>query len=80
MRRAKSSNKVGYTPIDLNMTDHQQLSSEKHSNNNVLAPIEVNVDAVINRARQDGVLPPPAPPQRRLTPVSRLVSFLLQKQ
>jgi hypothetical protein len=77
MRRTKSTNKIGYTPIDFNVTDHQTASTlPSKLSENKSEPIEVNVDAVIDQARREGRLPPPMPPQRRQTPMTRLADLL----
>lgn len=72
MRRSKSTNKIGYTPIDFNVTDHQlssalpsKISQSKTESN------EVNIDAIIDQARRDGFLPPPVPPQRRIDQMTK---------
>lgn len=57
MRRTKSSNKIGYTPVDLNMTECQTNMAAKcpeKQNTTVTPQIEVNVDAVIDQARREG--------------------------
>jgi hypothetical protein len=51
VRRTKVSNKIGYTPVDLNTTI---MSSKKEDR-------EINVDAVIEQARREGRLPPTPP-------------------
>jgi hypothetical protein len=73
MRRTRPSNKIGYTPIDLNLTasENQQKPTDKSFTDEPTSNgIEVNVDAVIENARREGRLPPPKPPQRRPVPLS----------
>jgi hypothetical protein len=75
LRRTRSTNKIGYTPIDLNLsiaqaTDQQQLGDKSFTDGPNSNGLEVNVDAVIEKARREGRLPPPRPPQRRPVPLS----------
>lgn len=73
MRRTRSSNKIGYTPIDLNLTVAQAENSQQPTDKSFTdahSGIEINVDAVIEKARREGRLPPPRPPQRCPAPLS----------
>lgn len=67
VRRSRSSNKIGYTPIDFNATIQDEVTTP---DNTTSSGMQVNVDAVIEQARREGRLPPPKPPQRRLAPMS----------
>ncbi|KAI6190921.1 Zinc finger, ZZ type [Aphelenchoides bicaudatus] len=70
MRRTRSSNKIGYMPVDLNttvqQTENAQQSVDKPDSSKY--DVEVNVD---EKARRSGRLPPPRPPQRQSAPISR---------